>query len=63
MTFNIKILDSNHKHVGDLMTATVDQIKNLLDKGMIIINRLDDTEITHETIMNMAGVSDGFVEM
>ena len=61
--FNISILDENHKHVGDLMTASVEEIKRLLDKGMIVINQMDHTEITHETLMNMTGVSDGMIQM
>ena len=63
MTYNIRILDVNHKHVGDLMTASINDITNLLDKGMIIINQLDGSEITRDTLMNNVGVSDGLIEL
>ena len=61
MTFIISILDNNRKHVGDLQTATVEDIKNLLNKGMIVINQMDGTEITMESLNNMIGVSDGLI--
>ena len=61
MTFIISILDNNHKHVGDLQTATMEDIKNLLNKGMIVINQMDGTEITMESLNNMIGVSDGLI--
>ena len=63
MTFNITIMDCNHKHVADLMTATVSDIMKLLDKGMIVINQMDRSEITKESLMAMTGVSDGMIEM
>lgn len=61
MTFIISILDNNRKHVGDLQTATMEDIKNLLNKGMIVINQMDGTEITMESLNNMIGVSDGLI--
>jgi hypothetical protein len=63
MTYNITIMDANHKHVGDLMTATQSDIINLLNKGMIVINQMDGSEITKETLMDTVGVSDGLIEM
>ena len=56
-------MDANHKHVGDLMTATQSDIINLLNKGMIVINQMDGSEITKETLMDTVGVSDGLIEL
>jgi hypothetical protein len=61
MTYNVKILDSNRKHVGALMTASVQDIINLIDKGMIVVNVMDNTEFTKESLMNTVGVSDGLI--
>lgn len=63
MTYNVKILDSNRKHVGALMTASVQDIINLIDKGMIVVNVMDNTEFTKESLMNTVGVSDGLIEL
>jgi len=63
MTYNVKILDSNRKHVGALMTASVQDIINLIDKGMIVINVMDNMEFTKESLMNTVGVSDGLIEL
>ena len=63
MTYNVKILDSNRKHVGALMTASVQDIINLIDKGMIVVNVMDNMEFTKESLMNTVGVSDGLIEL
>lgn len=63
MTYNINILDENHQHVGDLMTASVGDITKLLDKGMIVVDKISGNEITREMLMNTVGVSDGMIEL
>jgi hypothetical protein len=63
MTYNINILDENHQHVGDLMTASVSDITRLLDKGMIVVDKITGQEITREMLMDTIGVSDGMIEM
>lgn len=63
MTYNINILDENHQHVGDLMTASAGDIIKLLDKGMIVVDKISGNEITREMLMNTVGVSDGMIEL
>ena len=63
MTYNINILDENHQHVGDLMTASASDITRLLDKGMIVVDKITGQEITREMLMATIGVSDGMIEM
>jgi hypothetical protein len=45
------------------MTASIQDIINLIDKGMIVINVMDNTEFTKESLMNTVGVSDGLIEL
>lgn len=61
MTYAIKIVDDKGKLIGELMTATPNDILKFINKGLHVINQATNTEITAQEITSVIGVSDGVI--
>lgn len=59
MTRPIKIVDSDHKPIGELMTATNTEILKYISKGFTVIDRRTGEVITESDVSEVLGVSDG----
>lgn len=57
--YAIKIIDTNGKAVGELMTASLSDVLSLMDKGMTVIDQNTGTPFTREGVCSMMGVSEG----
>ena len=63
MTYSIIILDNHGKKVGELMTATSDEVIKLMNKGFIVIDRASGISLTEQDVMSAVGVSDGVIDV
>lgn len=63
MTRSIKILDTDQKPIGELMTASDTDILKYLAKGLIVVDKKTGTLITESDVTNSIGVSDGEIIM
>lgn len=59
MTRPIKIVDSDRKPIGELMTATNTEILKYISKGFTVIDRRTGEVITESDVSEVLGVSDG----
>lgn len=63
MSYSIIILDNHGKKVGELMTATSDEVIKLMNKGFIVIDRSSGISLTEQDVMSTVGVSDGVIDV
>lgn len=61
--FSIRIYDSKRNLIGELPTATAQDIMKYINKGFIIKNVISGEEITLDNINSSVGVSDGFIDI
>ena len=61
MTHAVKIMDSNNKPIGELMTASDTDILTYLQKGFVVIDTKTGAYLTEEDITTELGVSDGAI--
>lgn len=61
MTHAVKIMDSNNKPIGELMTASDTDILTYLRKGFVVIDMKTGAYLTEEDITSEFGVSDGAI--
>lgn len=61
MTHAVKIMDSNNKPIGELMTASDTDILKYLQKGFVVIDTKTGAYLTEESITNELGMSDGVI--
>lgn len=59
MDHAIKILDSNEKVVGKMMTASYSDIAKFINKGFKVVDMATNEELTLESMDPSIGVSDG----
>ena len=63
MTYSIIILDIHGDKVGELMTATRDEVLKFINKGFIVIDLASRVSLTEQDVMSTAGVSDGVINV
>lgn len=63
MSYSIIILDIFGKKIGELMTATSDEVIKLMNKGFIVIDRASGISLTEQDVMSAVGVSDGVIDV
>lgn len=63
MSYSIIILDNHGKKVGELMTATSDEVIKFINKGFTVIDRASGTSLTEQDVMSTVGVSDGVINV
>lgn len=61
MTHAVKIMDSNNKPIGELMTASDTDILKYLQKGFVVIDTKTGAYLTEESITTELGMSDGVI--
>ena len=61
--FSIRIHDSKRNLIGELPTATAQDIMKYINKGFIVKNVISGEEITLDNINSSVGVSDGFIDI
>lgn len=61
MTHAVKIMDSNNKPIGELMTASDTDILKYLQKGFVVIDTKTGAYLTEESITAELGMSDGVI--
>ena len=61
--FSIRIYDSKRNLIGELPTATAQDIMQSINKGFIVKNVISGEEITLDNINSSVGVSDGFIDI
>lgn len=62
-TYSIRILDSNDKQIGELMTASSNDILKFINKGFKVIDKQTGLEITENNASQTIGVSDGLINI
>lgn len=60
-TYAIKILDTKGMVIGEMMTATTEDIMKFLNKGFTVIDIHTEALITQDTISSRVGTSDGLI--
>lgn len=63
MTYSIIILDIHGDKVGELMTATRDEVLKFINKGFIVIDLASRVSLTEQDVMSATGVSDGVINI
>lgn len=63
MTYSIIILDIHGDKVGELMTATRDEVLKFINKGFIVIDLASRVPLTEQDVMSAVGVSDGVINI
>lgn len=63
MTYSIIILDNHGKKVGELMTATSDEVIKFINKGFTVVDRASGISLTEQDVMSTVGVSDGVINV
>lgn len=61
--YSIKIFDSNGTLIGELPTASPQDIMKYINKGFIVKNLETGNIMKLEDISSMVGVSEGFIEL
>lgn len=57
----IKILDKNKNPIGELMTATTDEMMQYIKKGLVVVDTCTGEEVTEASLLNTIGCSDDCV--
>lgn len=60
-SYNVKILDKDDKLIGEMMTASSEDVRNFINRGFKVVNNEDGTAITEAALMDTLGVSDGCI--
>ena len=63
MTYSIKIYDNQGSVIGELPTATPQDIMKYINKGFVVININTNKELTMNDVSETVGVSDGFIDI
>lgn len=63
MTYSIKIYDSQGSVIGELPTATPQDIMKYINKGFVVIDINTDKELTIADVAETVGVSDGLIDI
>lgn len=63
MSYSIIILDIHGKKVGELMTATSDEVIKFINKGFTVIDIASRVPLTEQDVMSTIGVSDGVINI
>lgn len=63
MTYSIKIFDDKGGLIGQLPTATPQDIMKYINKGFIVKDINTGREITLADVNSNVGVSDGFIDI
>lgn len=63
MSYSIIILDNHGKKVGELMTATSDEVIKFINKGFTVVDRASGISLTEQDVMSTVGVSDGVINV
>lgn len=62
-TYSIQIVDDSGNQIGELMTATPNEIIKLINKGFIVIDKMTGSRLTEQMMTSVVGVSDGLINM
>jgi hypothetical protein len=63
MTYSIKIFDVKGNLIGELPTASADDIVKYINKGFIVKDINTGKDLTIADVTSSIGVSDGFIQM
>jgi hypothetical protein len=63
MTYSIKIYDNQGSVIGELPTATPQDIMKYISKGFVVIDINTNKELTINDVSETVGVSDGFIDI
>lgn len=63
MTYSIKIYDNQGSVIGELPTATPQDIMKYINKGFVVIDINTNKELTINDVSETVGVSDGFIDI
>lgn len=63
MTYSIKIYDNQGSVIGELPTATPQDIMKYINKGFVVIDINTNKELTMNDVSETVGVSDGFIDI
>lgn len=63
MTYSIKIYDNQGSVIGELLTATPQDIMKYINKGFVVIDINTNKELTMNDVSETVGVSDGFIDI
>lgn len=61
MSYAVKIVDANGSLIGELMTASADDILKLIGKGFTVINIKTNQPITAEEVASVVGISESVI--
>lgn len=62
-TYAIQIVDDSGNQIGELMTATPNEIIKFINKGFIVIDKMTGSRLTEQMMTSVVGVSDGLINM
>ena len=60
-TYAIRILDQCHKQIGELLVASISDVRKYIAKGFIVVDITTGMELTDEQMLAQVGVSDGVI--
>lgn len=63
MTYSIKIVDNKGQLIGEMMTASKDDVLKFINKGFTVIDQTTGSELTPQSLTATMGVSDGFINI
>lgn len=63
MTYSIKIFDIHGSVIGELPTATSQDIMKYINKGFIVVDINTNKSLTMEDVTETVGVSDGLIDI
>ena len=63
MTYSIKIFDTQGSVIGELPTATPQDIMKYINKGFIVVDINTNKSLTMEDVAETIGVSDGLIDI
>lgn len=63
MTYSIKIFDTQGSVIGELPTATPQDIMKYINKGFIVVDINTNKSLTMEDVSETVGVSDGLIDI
>lgn len=63
MTYSIKIFDAQGSVIGELPTATPQDIMKYINKGFIVVDINTNKSLTMEDVAETVGVSDGLIDI
>lgn len=63
MTYSIKIFDTQGSVIGELPTATPQDIMKYINKGFIVVDINTNKSLTMEDVAETVGVSDGLIDI